>query len=537
MELEFIYLALFGIIVVLGQLFNRTAIPMALLLVITGMLLSFLPGMPILRLDPDIVLNIFLPILIYHISSSSSWRELRKNRRPVLSLSIGHVIFMAVVVAWVMHHLIPAMSWSLALLLGSLVAPPDDVAIVSIAEKIRMPARVVTILEGEGMFNDAAALILFRFSLAAIATNTFSIPAAVTDFVVVIVGETLYGFAVGWVMGEWRKHIHNTSLHMIASLLTPFVAYYPATHLGGCGVLATAVAGFMIGNRYAPYFSPEFRLVSRSIWPMLSFLVQSIVYLLLGLNLHLILRNISLVSLPILYFYSLIVIALVVVGRFVWVFPSVYLPRFLSASLRKKDPYPPWQYPVIVSWAGMRGSISLAAALAVPVLPQIIEGVNTQDFLLFIVFSVIVVTFVLQGLTLPLLLKLLGVHKLGQQENYKNHLLELKTRLKLVRAVIRWLLTYKKSVENDNKILEQINLSLASYRRTKIMLVERIAEHTDGQPHDEVAEAHAENVVAAQIIAMERAELLRLWREEKINLHIRNKLLDRLDHRSHYIHA
>ena len=319
---------------------------------------------------------------------------------------------------------------------------------------------------------------------------------------------------------------------MIASLMTPFIAYYPATKMGGCGVLATAVAGFVIGNRYALYFTPEFRLISRAIWPMLSFLIQSILYLLLGLNLHVILENISSLSLPTLCFYSLVVILIVVIGRFVWVIPSAYLPRFLFASIRKKDPYPPWQYPVVVAWAGMRGSISLAAALAVPVLPTIIEGVSTQDFLLFIVFSVIVATFVLQGLTLPLFLKALGVHKFGQKESYKNHILELKTRLKLVRAVVRWLLKFKKTAKEDYQLVEQLELSLEQYRRMKARLRERLAEHVDDEPHDEVAEARAESWLAAQIIELEREELLRLWREEKINLQVRDKLLERLDHRS-----
>jgi Na+/H+ antiporter len=535
MEQELIYLVLFGIIVILGQIFNKTTIPISLLLVISGMCMSFIPGIPDLRLNPDIVLNIFLPVLIYQISTSSSWKELRKNRRPILLLSVGHVIFIAVVVAYIMHALIPQMSWSIAFLLGALVSPPDDVAIVSIGEKVRMPSRIVTILEGEGMFNDATALILFRFSLAAIATNTFSATGVVSDYFAIIIGETLYGLFIGFVMGELRRKISNTSLHMIASLITPFLAYYPAEKMGGCGVLATAVAGFVIGNRYALYFTPEFRLISRAVWPMLSYLMQSILYLLLGLNLHVILENISLSSFPILYFYSGIVILIVVVGRFIWVYPTVYLPRLLFKSIRRKDPYPPWQYPIVVSWAGMRGSISLAAALAVPVLPTIIEGVNTQDFLLFIVFSVIVVTFVLQGLTLPLLLKVLGVKKLGQKESYRNHMLELKTRVKLVRAVLQWLLEYKKTSKDDPKIIEQVDAALGNYRRIKAQLRERIAEHDENELHDEKAEVRAESFIASQIIMREREELLQLWRDEKINLYVRDKLLERLDHRTKYL--
>jgi Na+/H+ antiporter len=534
MEQELLYLMLFGIIILVGQLFNKSTIPMSLLLIIAGMIISFIPHMPEIQLNPDLVLNIFLPVLIYQISSSSSWKDLRKNQRPVLLLSIGHVIFIAVLVAVIMHALIPQMSWAIAFLLGALISPPDDVAIISIAEKIHMPSRIVNILEGEGMFNDATALIMFRFSLAAIATNTFSATAAVGDFFAVIICETIYGLCLGFFLGELRKKISNKSLHMLVSLITPFLAYYPAVKLGGCGVLATAVTGFVIGHRYAIYFSPEFRLITRSIWPMLTFLIQSILYLLLGLNLHVILKNISFLSLPTLFFYSAITIAIVIVGRFAWVFPATYLPRLLFKSIRKNDPYPPWQYPIIISWAGMRGSISLAAALAVPELPTIINGVNTQDFLLFIVFSVIVATFILQGLTLPYLLKKLNTHKFRLHEIYKNHIVELKTRLKLIKVVLRWLVKYKKNIK-DPKILEHIDIHLKTYRRMRIKLRERIAAHDENKHDDIKAEFQTERYLAAKIIRLEREELLRLWREEKINLLIRDKLLERLDHRTKHL--
>ena len=242
------YIILFGIIVIVGQTFNNSPVPISLLLVITGMLLSLLPTTPDITLDPNIVLNIFLPLLIYQISAFASWRDVKKNLRPIMLLSIGHVIFITILVAVVIHMLIPQFGWPLAFVLGAVISPPDDVAIVSIADKIRMPQRLITILEGEGMFNDATALILFRFALAAVVTHQFSAVRAVSAFFLVIIGETLYGLALGFIIGEIRLRIRNTTLHMMASLLVPFIAYIPAVMLGGCGVLATAVTGFVFGS-------------------------------------------------------------------------------------------------------------------------------------------------------------------------------------------------------------------------------------------------------------------------------------------------
>jgi monovalent cation/hydrogen antiporter len=532
MDQSMVYIMLFGIIALVGQVFNKSVIPIALLLVIVGMMLSFVPGFPEIELNPDLVLNIFLPVLIYQISSFASWNDIKKNFRPIVLLSVGHVIFITILVALFIHALIPQLDWPLAFLLGAVISPPDDVAIVSIAEKIRMPSRVVTILEGEGMLNDATALTLFRFALAAVVTHQFSPLHAMTAYVSVIVGETLYGLLVGFVIGELRLRFRNTSLHMIVSLLTPFIAYIPAEMLGGCGVLATAVTGFVIGNRYALRFLPEFRLVSRAVWPTLTFAIQSILFLMVGLDFRAVLERNSMIAPQLLWKYGLGVVAVVIIGRFIWVYLATYSTRLFSKTLAAKDPAPPWQYPFLISWAGMRGAISLAAALAVPVLPLTIEGANARDLLVFLVFCVIVVTLVIQGLTLPPLLKILGLHKRGQKERYANHLLELKVRLKLARMALRWLLEYKKEVKSDPKLVEPVKVYIESHRLLKAQLKERIDNHDIDDVHDEKEEAEAEIFLQSKIIDIERAELLNLWRDEKITLVVRDKLLERLDHRS-----
>lgn len=532
-----IYLILFGIIVLVGYIFNKSPFPISLFLVITGMLLSLVPGFPRVILNSNVVLNIFLPILIYQISTAASWQDVKKNLRPITLLSVGHVIFITCLVATIIHALIPNMGWPLSFVLGAVISPPDDVAIVSIAEKIRMPARIVTILEGEGMLNDATALILFRFALAAVATHIFSITHAIGNFFLVISGEIIYGLLVGYIMGEFRKKITNTTLHMLASLLTPFIAYFPAVMVGGCGVLATAVTGFVIGSYFAEYFTPQFRLVSRSVWPMLAFAIQSLIFLLVGLDMASILENIASISFNKLFLYSSVVILTVILGRFIWVYAAAYLPRYFFASVRKKDPYPPWQYPFVVSWAGMRGGISLAAALAVPALPIMIDGINPKDLLIFLVFSVIAATFLLQGLTLPWLLKIIGIKKYEERERYDDHINELYARLQMIKAGLRWLVNYKKQIKDNPELLNEVNLYIKNYYTLKQNLKQRITDHDQMEEHDEQIEAEREAFLLLQIIDIEKNTLLKLWHDQKINLVVRNKLLEQLDHRSRHVDA
>lgn len=532
------YLALFGIVVIIGQLFNRFAVPVALLLVMTGMLLSLIPGMSFITLNSNLVLNIFLPILLYQMSSFASWKDFKKNMRPISLLSIGHVIFITVLVAVILKNLIPELGWPLAFVIGAIVSPPDDVAIMAIAEKIRMPGRVITILEGEGMLNDAAALILFRFALAAVMTHQFYVLHAASAFVLTIVGETAYGLVLGYILGELRLRIANPSIHVIASLLTPFLAYLPAEMLGGCGVIATVVTGFVIGHVYGTRFTPEFRLVSRGIWPAIAFAIQSLLFLLVGLDMLPILKRISAVPLLPLLLNMGAVVAALIIGRFIYVFISAYVPRILFPAIRRKEPRLLWQNVFLVSWAGMRGSISLAAALSVPFLPLLANGVDPRDLLLFLVYGVIVATLLIQGLALPWLLRILGVEKFAKCELYSEHMAELNARKKMIIAALKWLADYKEQIKNNPKLLEEVKFTIEWYKILKLKLKTRILNHDNTEfPHDEKSEVEEETFLALRIrlIEVEKTKLLELWRQEKINLAVRNKLLSRLDHLANHL--
>jgi Na+/H+ antiporter len=526
------YLCMFAIIIVIGQLFRNSSVPIALILVITGIVVSFIPFIPKFSINPDVILDFFLPLLIYEGSAFTSWRDIKKNIRPIAVLSVGHVVFITVLVALTIHWLIPELGWPLSFVLGAVVSPPDDVAIFSIAKNIRIPERVFTILEGEAMFNDAAALILFRFALAALLTHQFSLIQASGSFVLVVIGETAYGLLLGNILGRLRQKLTNPVIHIMASLLTPFLAYIPVVKLGGSGVIATVITGFLVGNYYSLRFTPEFRLISRAMWPALAFVLQGILFLLVGINIEAIFAGIASIRFATLGYYSLAVIIVVIAGRFIWEFIIADLiPRFLIPSLRKKERSLSWRYQFLISWAGMRGSISLAAVLSVPFLPNMMSGVNPRDLVILLVCSVIIATLILQGLSLPWLIKIMGVDKDGTREVYNEHIAELSAQIKMTRSALRWLKNYKGEIKNDANLLDEVKTYIRQYKMLLRQLKDSMAKHDqETLQHAEAEEITNKSCILSQVAEVERAELLKLWRMEKINLATRNKLMGRLDH-------
>jgi len=528
-----LYISLLCIIAGIGVIFSKSPIPSTLLIVIVGMIISFLSVLPKVTLNPTLVLDVFLPLLLYRASAETSWQDFKFNFRPILLLSIGHVFFITCLVAIAIYYLIPGIHWTIAFLLGAVISPPDDVAIIAIAKKIRMPRRVVSILQGESMLNDATALIIFRFALAAIATHEFSFTKAALEFFLMLIGETLYGIILGTLIGEFRKRITDPQLQVMISFLTPFLAYLPAERLGGCGVLATVVTGLILGHKYLHQLTPEVRLVGHSFWLSLEFALQSVLFFLVGLNFRYILEGIQAVPIHNFILYSSTIIAIVIIGRFIWVYLAALVPRFLFPSIRKKDPYPPWQIPFIISWAGMRGGISLAAALAIPMLTMTVDSVNIRDLILFLVFCVIIATLLIQGLTLPWLLDILGINKFGQHEKYTEHLAELSARLFMIKEALHWLKSYRESVKDNIKLSAEIRFRIHQYQKLKKQLKERI------QMHDEIQDFHDENLemketifITIQLIEVEKRALLNVCRKEKIHMETRNKLLQELDFRA-----
>lgn len=537
MDQFILFLPLLGIVVLVGIIFGKSSAPLSLFLLIIGMILSLFPLFPHVHFNPELVLNVFLPLLVYEMTAETSWREVKFNFRPIFLLSIGHVIFITIAVAVVIHALLPQLGWPLAFVLGSVVSPPDDVALIPIIEKGYLPQRLVTILKSEAMFNDAMALIIFRFALVALVTHQFSLLEASDDFAYIVIGEALYGLALGFAMGNLRVRIQDPRLQMIVSLLTPFVAYIPCVKLGGCGILATAVTGLVISHRFFPHFSAETRLLSRSIWSTLSFILQNILFLLVGLNIPYIMNAISTIPGHDLALYGIAVTLTVIIGRFLWVYPSAYIPRFLFKSIRKKDPYPPWQYPFVLSWAGMRGSISLAAVLAVPHIDIMVNGGNAKDLLIFLVFCVILFTLLVQGLTLPWVIEKLGVNSYKDEEARKEDLSEITARIKISEAVLEWLQQYKNSAPQNHTLSEEIKFYIRKYQITRKQFEQQLKEYAKSKPVVPGPQAEEGLILANQIVKIELSALSRLWHEDEISHRIRNKLLQELDHRSREISA
>ena len=388
----------------------RIAEPILLLLggLVLGLLLGLIPDLPTVELAPDLVFLLFLPPILFAAAFFTPIRDFRANARPILLLAVGLVLFTTVIVGLVASATIPGMSLAAALTLGAIVAPPDAVAATAIFQRLGVPRRIVTILEGESLINDASSLTAYRAAAAvALGTATFSIVGSSIAFVVVALGGIVVGGAIGLLITATIRKTSDPLLEIVVSLIAPAGAYVAGEALGVSGVVATVVAGLITGQRAARVLSPDARLLGSGAWQIAIWTINAFVFLFIGLQLPSILRGLSSTPSEDLIRWGLIIAATVIVTRFVWVFPATYLPRWLSAKVRAGDPPPPARAVVIVSWAGMRGVVSLAAALALaPAFPQ-------RPLILYLTFCVILATLVGQGLTLPWLIKRLGVTAIG----------------------------------------------------------------------------------------------------------------------------
>jgi len=386
---------------------RRLGIPYPVLLVVGGLAIGFVPGLPAVDLPPDVVFLLFLPPILFAAGYFTSIRDLRANLRPILLLAIGLVLFTMVLVGAVTKALVPEMSWAVAFTLGAIVAPPDAVAATAVFQRLGVPRRIVTILEGESLLNDATALVAYRFAVIAATTGSFSLVNAGSTFVVAAVGGLLLGLAVGaltaWAVGR----VDDPVFSVILTFLAPLAAYLPATELGLSGVLSVVAAGVFLGRKAPRLLSSSVRVSAVAGWQILLFLVNGSVFILIGLQLPQVLAGLDGYTPAELVALAVVVSIAVIAIRILWVFPATYLPRRLSAKIRARDPEPPIRHVVLVSWAGMRGVVSLAAALALP------TDFPDRNLVIYLTFAVILATLVGQGLTLPFLVRRLGIEDGG----------------------------------------------------------------------------------------------------------------------------
>jgi Na+/H+ antiporter len=389
-------------IAILFEIARRLGVPYPTLFVLGGLGLAFIPGVPHIRLEPDLVLLVFLPPLLFIAATETPIRDLRANMAPIARLALGLVIFTMVVVAVVAQVLEPGLGWAAAFTLGAIVAPTDALAATSVFRRLGAPRLVRTLIEGEALFNDATALVAYRAGVVAVASGSFVLVSAVVGFGVAAVGGIAIGVVVGWIAAEVLLRLDDPPVEVVLSLVIPFAAYLPADVLGLSGVLAAVAAGLVIGSRLGKILTPRSRILWLSTWKMIGFVLNGFVFVLIGLELPTVLQELGgREPLSILGFVAL-VCAIVVIARFVWVFAASNLPNSPRKIVARTNPTLARNLTFVVSWAGLRGAVSLAAALALPAtFPE-------RSLILLVTFSVILVTLVGQGITLPLIVRRAG---------------------------------------------------------------------------------------------------------------------------------
>ena len=510
-------LFLLAVLVAVALLAQRLKMAPSILLVIAGIALTVVPGLPRVELAPELVLLVLLPPLIYSAGVSMSWREFCFNLRPITLLAFGCVVFTTCAVAAAVHYLL-GWQWGTAFLIGAIVAPPDVVAPLSIARRLGLPRRLLVVLEGEGLANDATALILYRFAVAAVATGAFSAKEAVGTFALIVVGEIFYGIGVGWLSLRLRKWAHNPRVEITLSLMTPYVAYWIPEHLGGSGVLATVAAGLYVSWNGPRLISSATRLQGIFFWDLIIYLIEGFVFLITGLQARTLVERTHDFPFSELILATAITAAIVIAARFVWVFPATYLPRWLIPPLRRRDPSPPWQWVFVLSFVGVRGVVSLAAALAIPLTIESGAPFPQRDLILFATFGVIIVTLVGQGLMLPSVIRWLHLDGDGEAEQRREREAELAVRREAVEAARRHLekLAAERNLGGD--VLDILNARHDNRMR-----------FIPTDLGDGLANTRLNNDVRLELIAAERDFVYDMLRQGKITDESRRRLERDLD--------
>jgi CPA1 family monovalent cation:H+ antiporter len=512
-----ILLPLLAVLVAVALLARRLNIAPSIVLVIAGVVLALVPGLPRIELAPELVLLVILPPLIYSAGVSTSWREFHFNLRPIALLAFGAVVFTTCVVALAAHYLL-GMPWGVGFLLGAIVAPPDVVAPLAVARRLGIPRRLLLVLEGEGLANDATALILYRFAVVAISTGMFSLPQAAGTFAAIVVGEIIWGIGVGWASLHLRRLARDPRVEIVMSLITPYLAFWVPEHLGGSGVLATVAAGLYVSWNGPRLIPSATRLQGIFFWDLIVYLIEGFVFLLTGLQARTLFEHVERFLLLELAVSIAVVTAVIIAARFIWVFPAVYVPRWISPALRKRDPAPPWQQAFLLAFIGVRGVVSLAAALAIPL--TLANGAHFpyRDRILFITFGVILVTLVVIGLLLPAVVRWLGIAHDREEERQREREAELAARFEAMDAALRDVEARARERGLGEETIGHLRTRHAARRQ------QYPRSTTDG-----VEAAKLVGQLRLDLIESERAYLFQLLREGKITDESRRRIERELD--------
>lgn len=502
-----------------GLLARKVQLPEPIVLVLGGLAVSLIPGLPRVEMHPDYVFLIVLPPLLYAQAWFTSWKDFCDNLRAISLLAVGLVLFTTTAVAFIAHALVPELPLAAAFVLGAIVSPPDAVAASAIAQRLRLPKRMVTILEGESLVNDATGLVAYKFALAAVATGTFSLTKAGVGFVVVAAGGVAVGLIVGWIFTWLLCWIRDDLIDIVLSLIVPYVAYLGAERLHVSGVLAAVAAGIWLGARSFELLSASTRLTATAFWNTFVFLLNGVVFMLIGLQLPEVIRGLHDHPPGELLLDAAIIGGVVIVTRILWMFPGAYLPRWLSARIREREACPPVRNVAVMGWCGMRGVVSLAAALAVPRLLPDGREFPERDLVLFFTFAVIIVTLVGQGLTLPWLIRRLRVntdHSEDQAEREAR------------RAAAKAALTRIEAFAGTEKLTDEaVGAVTAAYHERLHHLGDELAEALGWSP---IRQRSVESRrLRREALAAERQHLIALHRQHRLSKELLHKLEHELD--------
>jgi monovalent cation/hydrogen antiporter len=532
-----IVIFLMAILIGLSAFSDKIKLPYPILLVLVGLIIGFVPFLPDLELDPDIVFLIFLPPLLFDAAYKTSWHDFKKEIRTISTLAITLVFFTTVTVAVAAHYLIPGFTWPLAFVLGAIVSPPDAVAATGIIKGLGLNRKVITIIEGESLVNDASALIAYRYAVAAALSGTFVLWKASLEFLAVAAGGILAGLIVGYLIVFIHKKIKdNAVVETSLTLITPFVAYILAEHFHASGVLAVVAAGLLVSWRSREVFSSQTRLQSKSVWDTVIFLLNGIVFILIGLQMPAVVKDLTAPTVIQLVGYGLIISLATIVIRIIWVFAGAYHQAFLKRRLRfqndNEDSQPvSWKNVLIVAWTGTRGVVSLATALALPLTLANGNAFPKRHSILLLTFVVILVTLVVQGLTLPLLIRLLNVQRdASVQKNEEKEL-----QLVLTESILHFIQN-DFPIELHDNVMEQIKRRYAAAQQ----LLAKRPNKTSQQKRDDVLQVNFFNqMLTAQleVVKYERELLINFHKEGTFADEVINKAEQELDIEELRLHA
>jgi CPA1 family monovalent cation:H+ antiporter len=431
---------------------RRYRLPRELTLLIGSLGIALIPGVPSIHIDSDIIFFVILPPILFAAAYFTSWSEFKRNIRPISLLAFGLVIFtvcgMAVVIKW----LIPTFTWPMAFLFGAIVSPPDASAAATVTRKTGFPRRLQTILEGESLVNDATALVCYRFALAALISRQFHLVDSVGQFFLVGLGGIAVGLAISYLMLRLLFYIQDSSAEALLTLLTAFVCYFAAESIHLSGVIATVAGGLYAGRKLPRVATPETRVEAKALWNVALLAVNALIFTLIGLELPTIIEELGDRPKTQLWLWAVFLTIAVIAIRFIWVFPATWLPRFLIPGLAKRDPMPPVGAMVVIAWTGMRGIVSLAAALAIP---ETLAGGSVfveRPLLIFLAYTVILLTLIVPTVTLPALIRFLKPEDSTERQDD-----QVKARLAMAQAATNHISELRAKEKYKEEILSDVN--------------------------------------------------------------------------------